>query len=392
MTTTSGPTRQLWWTPRRSRWLLVATHVPLLVSSPLYTILGFQGRPALDVWVVIPLGVAIGALQLRHSFAAARGERPGGWPWTLVALAVLVYTPMWWLTWNWAAMQYFFIASAAMHLRGRAAAIVVAAPILVTTFAALPAGEFETGVTWGAVLFFFFWLGNLSVLPAILYGAARLVRALDELYAARLELAEAAAGRERSRVTRDLHDLLGQSLTAVSLKGDLALALLPTDIPAAEAEIRSLTSIARDALHDTRAVTQGQHTVSLRGEAERAAHLLNAASVDARIDISVNGLSTPVEQTLAWTIREGVTNLLRHSHARRCSITATRHGRNVHLEIVNDGAGPATGNKTGNGLAGVTERARALFGSASAERVGGGRFVLRVEIPDVNVEASDMTT
>jgi two-component system, NarL family, sensor histidine kinase DesK len=100
---------------------------------------------------------------------------------------------------------------------------------------------------------------------------ARLVRAFEELHATRIELAQSAVGNEQLRLSRDLHDLLGQSLTAVSLKGDLALALLPTDRRAAEAEIRELTAIARDALRGSRTVTRGERTVSLRAEVDRAA-------------------------------------------------------------------------------------------------------------------------
>ena len=212
-----------------------SVHVPLIVASPIYTIVGLEGRPRGEAWLVLSLAAAIGALQLWHSFAAARAERPSGWPWTFLALVALVYIPMPWFTWNWAAMQYFVVASAAMHLRGRAAAVGVAGPVLGTAVAAFHWSEVGHGdVTWLATSFFFYWLAAMAILPAILYGAARLVRALDELYEARAELAHVAVGGERSRLARDLHDLVGQSLTVVSLKGDLALALLPTDPTAAE--------------------------------------------------------------------------------------------------------------------------------------------------------------
>jgi two-component system, NarL family, sensor histidine kinase DesK len=389
--TTSTP-HPLWWAPRRLRWLLIVAHVPLVLSAPLFTIVGFQGRSSGDVWVVVPLGVAIGALQLWHSFAAARDQQPVGWPWTLAALAVLVYTPMWWFTWNWASTQNFLIASAAMHLRGRARAITVATPILGTAVAGFHWSDPETAISWSAMSVVFYWLINLTVIPAILWGAARLVLVIGELHAARLAVAEAAVGRERSRMSRDLHDLLGQSLTAVSLKGDLALALLPSDRIAATAEIRALVAIARDALHDTREVTRGHHVVSLREESERATRLLDAACVDARVDIAVADLSRPVEEALAWATREGVTNVLRHSQARRCSITAASRDGVVRLEIINDGAAAATGTSAGHGLSGVVERARALCGSASAEHLDGGRYALRVQIPDARHGSTEVST
>jgi two-component system sensor histidine kinase DesK len=341
---TVGTVRPAWWTPRRSRSLLVAVHLPFAVAPPIYTILGLQGRSKGAVSVIAPLGAAIAALQLRHSFASARGERPKLWLWTLALLITLVYIPMVRFTWNWAAMQVFVIASSAMLLRGHAAAIGVIAPIVGTAAAAFHWGDtVGPDLTWPGVAITAYWLAGLAIPAAILIGAARLVRALDELYAARADLAQAAVGSEWSRVSRDLHDVLGQSLAAVSLKGDLALALLPTDRRGAEAEIRSLTNIARMALRETRMVTRGEHRVSLRLEGTRVAHLLAAAGIDARIDVWVPELSPQMDEALAWATREAATNVLRHSQARHCSITAVRTGGVVRLEIVNDGATETAG-------------------------------------------------
>ena len=131
-----------------------------------------------------------------------------------------------------------------------------------------------------------------------------------------------AVGRERLRVSRDLHDLLGQSLSAVSLKGDLAIRLLHTDPDAARAEIDSLTDVARDALRGVRAITLEKHTVSLPAEIDGATVLLEAAGVQTRVEVALAALPMPVEEVLAWTVREGVTNVLRHSRASACAIRA----------------------------------------------------------------------
>ena len=181
-------------------------------------------------------------------------------------------------------------------------------------------------------------------------------------------------------MSRDLHDLLGHSLSAVSLKGDLALRLLHSDPPAARAEIASLTEIARDTLHGVRTVTSDEHTVSLRTETEGAAALLSAAGIDARIDLNLTDLPPLVDNVLAWAVREGVTNVLRHSQASTCSITAGRGNGHARLEIVNDGVRAPSGE--GSGLAGLTERATALAGSVSAGPIGDGRFRLLVEVPE----------
>src|SRR5262249_58599008 len=91
-------------------------------------------------------------------------------------------------------------------------------------------------------------------------------------------------------------------------------------------------------------------------------------------------LARPTEEVLAWAVREGITNVLRHSQATTCSVTAARRDGIVRLEIVNDGARPSAGG--GNGLAGLAERAWALSGSVAGERTHGGRFRLLVEIPE----------
>lgn len=363
----------------RARWFLVGLHLALLAVAPVFTITGFEddaGNPAIAVLAAL----AIGALQLRHSLAAARGERPRGWPWTLGALIILVYLPMVWFAMDWAPMQYFVIASAVMLLRGWPAAIAVAAPLLATAAGVMG----EAPVTGESVareaLAVVYWIVGLVTGAVALYGSARLVRVLDELHATRAQLAELAVGRERLRVSRDLHDLLGHSLSAVSLKGDLALRLLHSDPPAARAEIASLTEIARATLHGVRNVTSDEHAVSLRTETEGAAALLSAAGIDACIDLDLPGLPPRVENVLAWAVREGVTNVLRHSQASICSITAGRWDGRARLEIVNDGVRAPSGE--GTGLAGLTERATALSGSVSAGPVGDGRFRLLLEVPE----------
>jgi two-component system sensor histidine kinase DesK len=104
-------------------------------------------------------------------------------------------------------------------------------------------------------------------------------------------------GRERLRVSRDLHDLLGQSLSAISLKGDLALRLLPVDSDRARSEVESLTEVARAALHDVMAITRDEHQVALHEEIDAAAALLTAAGIDVNLDAD---LPEPPTRASAW--------------------------------------------------------------------------------------------
>jgi two-component system sensor histidine kinase DesK len=368
------------WTIRRSRWFLAAVLVPFLASGPVTTIPRHDLDVAEAAFVTL-LAVAIGGLQLRHSLAATRGERPAGAAWTFLALLALVYVPVWAFGYDWSGMQIFVVASGAMVLPRLLAALAVAGPIvgqpLVVVFDGI--AENAPGPLIAAVTAYHFVM--LAMSGVALYGSAWLVRVLDDLYSARTELAELAVGRERLRVSRDLHDLLGQSLSAVSLKGDLALRLLPTDTAAARAEIESLTGVARSALRDARAVAHDEHAVSLDAELSAAAALLGAAGIVTRIDVDLPDLPGSVESVLAWAVREGATTTLRHSEATAWSVTAGRSDGRVVLEIVNDGAPSSDVAGDGSGLAGLAERARAAAGSASAGPLDHGRFRLVVDVP-----------
>jgi two-component system, NarL family, sensor histidine kinase DesK len=377
-TVTIGPVASLLSTVRRARWFLIVLHLPLVLFPVVITTAASED-PYGNALIVAPLALAIGGLQLRHSLAVARGEQPPHWRWTFLTLLLLVYLPMLWLTWRWYTTLWFVIGSAAMLLPRRPAAVIIAVQI--------PIALLLHHVPWaGERLSAAFWSWTVVYLAVILllggaglYGAARLVRTVEELYDARAELAQVAVDRERLRISRDLHDLLGHSLSAVSLKGDLALRLLSSDPQVARSEVESLTEVARDALRDVRAITRNEREASFRTELEGAAALLAAAGIDARIDADPPDPSPAAATVLGFAVREGVTNILRHSEAHACSITARQHDGRVRLEIVNDGVDVPMGE--GNGLTGLAERARAISGSAVAGRTPDGRFRLLVEVP-----------
>lgn len=320
------------WAPRSPWRAMVVLTLAVAATSPLFTSLGSPNLPGRAPYGPVACGAALAALQLRTSNAAARGERPR-WPWpTLLVMAVLVYVPAFWYAQNWWATQAMLGASALMLVRQRRLAITLAAAPVVATLALF--GQdwlyYGTGVLF---IYLAFWGVGLTAGIAALYGAAWLVRVVGELREARTELAELAITQERLRVSRDLHDLAGQSLTAISLRGDLALALLDQDRTAARAEMATLVATARGALHDVLTVTR------------------NGTEVDL-----------------------GVTNVLRRCEASTCTITASA----ARLEIVNDGVRPGQAG-TGHGLAGLAKRARVFSGSVTAGQTGDGQFRLLVE-------------
>jgi two-component system, NarL family, sensor histidine kinase DesK len=358
---------------------MMALTLAVAAISPTFTSLGSPGEAGRAPYVPVACGAALAALQVRTSYAASCGERPR-WAWpTLLVMAALVYVPMYWYTFNWVATGSMLGASALMLIPHRRLAVALAA---VPTIGVLGYYAWINVPILGEsaaryLAFDLAWWGiGLTCTTTALYAAARLVRVVSELQDARTELAELAITQERLRVSRDLHDLAGQSLTAISLRGDLALALLGHDRDAARAEMATLTATARSALHDVLTVTRDGVAVDLRTEAEGARALLAAAGIETVVQLGDEGIPPDARAVFAWALREGVTNVLRHSEATTCMITASRD----RLEIINDGVrSPAP--DPGSGLTGLAERARAFSGRVTSGPAGDGRFQLIVEFP-----------
>src|SRR6266702_2312984 len=377
------PLGQLSLTARQARWFLVAMHAPYVAFTAAMVSTGLDLVPSDNGVVALPLVFLAGALQLRHSLATSHGVRPRYWPLTLLILAVLAWVPNPAFGTRWFSMHWYFAASAAMLLPPRPGLAAVAGIVIAYNLWTDADGAAFAYASLPSLIWSISYLTTALLLGAGgLFAAARLVRAIEDLRAARAELAELAVGRERLRISRDLHDLLGHTLSAVSLKGDLALRLLErNEQPRAAAEIECLTAVARSALRDMRDIAQDAHHVSLATEATNAANLLATAGIETHLDVQVTDARPAVDELLGWALREGVTNVLRHSAARSCAITVRRDAGRVVLAIENDGATAARGG--GNGLMGMATRAAALSGTVIGASAPGGRFRLLVEVPEV---------
>lgn len=232
-------------------------------------------------------------------------------------------------------------------------------------------------------------LAHLTVINAIwpivfviLIGATNIQHATTERSNARLrlahdEIAHLAKVAERERIARDLHDLLGHTLSLIVLKSELASKLAERDIERARSEIRDVERISRDALAEVRAAVGGFRSEGLHGEIDRARETLKAANI--ALDATIDEVSLPParEAVLALAIREGVTNIIRHAKARHCTIVLSRTDHGDHLTIADDGRGTTA--DFGHGLSGMRERVMSLGGTLALERAGGTR--LKIELP-----------
>lgn len=247
--------------------------------------------------------------------------------------------------------------------------------------------------------------GTMSVLLGALASSAfvSLLRRNWELREAQGEIARLAVADERLRFSRDLHDILGHSLTVITVKAELAGRLLEQRPERAAGEIADVERLAREALADVRATVAGYRATSLAAELSQARYALESAGITAVLPSSADEVTGPPREVFGWVVREGVTNVVRHSGAATCTVHLTP----TSVEVVDDGTsrrpgrgwnghaanGPAPVEPPFNlsdgfddpasshGLVGLAERVRAAGGSLSAGPLPGGGFALRAEVP-----------
>ena len=259
-------------------------------------------------------------------------------------------------------------------------------------------------------------LNTLAAQAAPALHVAQLVQEQQEQVrerAAREEVARLAVMTERLRIARDLHDLLGHNLSLIVLKSELARRLVGVSPERAVVEISDVEQVTRSTLQEVREAVGNYRQPTLSNELHGAQEILAAAGIAYRYESDESNESdessqsdletfpTAIEAALAWAIREGVTNVIRHSLAHQCTIRVTRDMYDAHVEVLDDGAGDAlvsatqpkdavpangtnnggTGSNGGNGLRGLAERVETLGGHFQAGPRAGGGFCLAVSVP-----------
>ncbi|MET8612838.1 sensor histidine kinase [Streptomyces misionensis] len=215
-------------------------------------------------------------------------------------------------------------------------------------------------------------------------GVSQLVRTTVELRKARATVAQLAANEERLRLARDLHDLLGHSLSLITLKSELAGRMLPDHPDKAAQQVADIEQVSRQALVDVREAVTGYRRPRLAVELAGTQVALTAAGVTAELPDGpdLDGVDREAESALAWALREAVTNVVRHSGADRCAVRLlhrqTLDGPVLELTVEDNGTG-GSGGGFGNGLTGLTERLEKAGGTLEAGRFRHGfRLVARV--------------
>ncbi|NRQ31122.1 hypothetical protein HII36_04635 [Nonomuraea sp. NN258] len=368
--------RFTWWTML----FMVLNHQELVLSN-----LAEFHRLDVRAWALIGAFLTVTtALQLYHGLPRRDGSAPRAWPWTLALQAALLVPVL--LRFGTLAGSAAILVLGTVAVRVRPPWSWPLAALGLAGLAALhsPAGSFAHP--------YFVAAGVMTVLE--IYALHRLPEVTRTLNETGAELARMAVLQERLRVARDVHDLLGAGLSAIRLKAELALRLLTADPCRAREEAHGIGSAAERTLSEVRAITGRPAALTFRDELAATRSLLAAAG----IRLSADDRTPPVlpagtDALLATVLREAATNVVRHSTARTCQVSAQVVDGRVRLRITNDGhapdttrpepaTGPATGARfrRGTGLDNLAARAAEGGGHLTAGP-DGSLFVLTADLP-----------
>ncbi|WP_160167437.1 sensor histidine kinase [Nocardiopsis chromatogenes] len=276
---------------------------------------------------------------------------------------------------SWVGMLGFVAGSALLVLPRIAGGVLFAA---VAAGAALAQAAFSTEL-WPVG----YTALSTLVTGLVVYGLSCLRVLVGEMERAQARIAETAVVQERLRFARDLNGLVGDELSAIALKTELARRLVERDPERARGELEEILRVGRKALSDVRSVAHGYRDLPLGDELRSVRSVLAAAGIRVRIHADHGDLPRPVGTLLATALREATTNVLRHARAEECAISVVREGDAVRAEVSCDGVHPEAeppGSRPG-GLRTLSERAASLGGTLTAEYLDEGRFRLALEVP-----------
>jgi len=289
--------------------------------------------------------------------------------WTMYAAMVLLCAAEAPFAHEDALVMCVYIAVLTMGAFGRFAWPAIGGLTLIATCLPPAIRPWHSGVDWTMAF-------TIPMVALAMYGFFGLIRTNQALADARAEVARLAAENERTRIARDLHDLLGHSLTTITVKAGLARRLAQRgDDERAATEIAEVEELSRSSLADVRAAVSGHRDVTLAGELATSREVLRAAGIVAELPGSVDIVDPSLSELFGWVTREGITNVVRHARAAHCTIRVDRDW----IEIVDDGRGGVAG--SGNGLTGLRERVEAAGGTVALGAGPFGGWRLRVDVP-----------
>ncbi len=362
--------------------------VPFVAATLFFTVVPFisllTDPPQPAAMALLVTGWAVFGVVIVALFRGGPFSRPFATPLAVLAVAAMIAVAVIAQVAFGAAQGsalYFYAGVTAVRLGDERLAIggIAAAAIAATLAIGLESGDWSDGLVVGV---------TVATISLTMFSLARLGRVNRQLQAARRDLADMAVAEERTRIARDLHDTLGHSLSLIALKSELARRVLHEDPERAAAEIGDVERVAREALASVRETVSGYRQPTLAMELAGARAALAAAGIEGEVEPAPEDLPRDVDAVLGWAVREGVTNVLRHSDAAWARIRVIVDSELRAVEVEDDGHPPgpsdahgSAGGSPGMGLVGLRERAGALGGSLEAGPRADGGFRLRVAIP-----------
>ncbi|CAM4402382.1 sensor histidine kinase [Paenibacillus tarimensis] len=348
-------------------------------------IIGFVFLGYITIWQYQPLGIGISiALYLITAICFYTGLWQRGWllviaSWTgLAVIAVYaVFYQEWLLLYGF---MYADLLSRARTLKLMYAGMAGIAGMFFTSYAVLY-GELQS----------FFWTPMLPFLilqllmPYVIRTIDKARRLSTKLNAANRKLERYIQEEERNRIARDLHDTLGQTLTMIKMKSELAARLVDRDSARARSEIDEIKHSARHALQQVRELVASMRHIPLNDELDHVQKVLDSAGITADITLQDelhSSLPDTVQTMLALALREAVTNVVRHSGASRCWITNYADEAVYRMTIRDNGKGLTSGmGREGFGLPSIQERMRQIQGQARIAQAPEGGTEVALTVP-----------
>jgi two-component system sensor histidine kinase DesK len=289
----------------------------------------------------------------------------------LAIIALITLLGVVFLPWNYGAGAFFiFAASFAGAAGGKRQPFIIVGVILLALLIEVSILDLSVAIWWWAALF-------TVAVGAVNVHFAQVGRTNARLQLAQDEIEHLAKVAERERIARDLHDLLGHTLSLIILKSELASKLAERDPLRAREEIRDVERISREALTQVRQAVRGYRGGGIQKELDAAREMATAGGIALTGEIDFSPLPPAHEAILALALREAVTNVVRHSHARQCSVTLALDDHHAVLTVVDDGRGGSQAD--GFGLSGMRERIAAVGGTVVRE--GSRGTTLTITLP-----------
>lgn len=312
-------------------------------------------------WALTALGTAV--FLVLYFWGYWLPGRKALWASAGITLLGILFAPI-----NWGSSVFFVYAGAYLGFSGppgfafRLLLLLAAIPPVLAWFLDLP------GYFWIPGVVFTLLVGGINIHYAGVRRSQAALRRTQE------EVERLAAMAERERIARDLHDLLGHTLTVITRKAELAKKLAESDPPRAAREIAEVEEVARKALKEVRHAVTGFRLTDLATELAQARVALQSAAIHFEADVSEVALDEDREHVLALALREAATNVLRHSGATSCRVTLQEKNGVLRLSVRDNGIG---GDATaGSGLSGMWERVTALGGTVDRQVQGGTTLVV----------------